>query len=147
MKLVRCMMPFTLSIACAIILSACAASSAIVVGNVRPAISPNQVKIYLHPPKKYQEIAVLESSSKQSWAVTSQGKMDIVIQRLKDEAAKIGANGILLQGTGNEYGGSVSTGAGAATASGNTAYGTGFGMSAGIFHKAGNGIAIFVEEE
>ncbi len=135
-----------LSMVFAILVSACA-SSAIVVGKVRPAISPNQVKIYLRSPKKYEEIAVLESSSRASWAVSSQGKMDVVIQRLKEEAAKIGANGILLQGTGSEYGGSVSTGTGTATVSGNTAYGTGFGTSVGIFHKAGNGIAIFVEEE
>jgi hypothetical protein len=129
-----------------ILVSACA-SSAIVVGQVRPAISPDQVKIYLRPPKKYEEIAVLESSSRSSWAVSSQGKMDVVVQRLKEEAAKIGANGILLQGTGSEYGGSASTGTGTATVSGNTAYGAGLGTSVGIFHKVGNGIAIFVQEE
>jgi hypothetical protein len=127
-------------------LVACA-SSAIVIGKVRPAISPDQVKIFLHPPKKYEEIAALESSSKNSWSVTSQGKMDVVIQRLKEEAAKLGANGVLLQGTGNEYGGSVSTSTGTATVSGNTAFGTGFGTSVGVVHKAGSGIAIFVEEE
>lgn len=30
--------------------------------------------------------------------------MDVVIERLKEEAAKHGANGILFQGTVNEYG-------------------------------------------
>lgn len=135
-----------LSIVVAFLVSACA-SSAIVVGKIRPAISPDQVKIYLRAPKKYEEIAVLESSSRASWAASSQGKMDVVIRRLKEEAAKIGANGVLLQGTGSEYGGSVSAGTGTATVYGNTAYGTGFGTSVGIFHKAGNGIAVFVEEE
>ena len=146
MQLVRRISLVALAFASAIVLAACA-SSAIVVGKVRPAISPDQVKIYLHPPKKYEEIAALESSSKSSWAFTPQGKMDVVIQRLKEEAAKLGANGVLLQGTGNEYGGSVSTGAGTTTISGSTAYGTGFGTSIGIMHKAGSGIAIFVEEE
>jgi hypothetical protein len=135
-----------LSFVSAVILVACA-SSAVVVGKVRPAISPDQVKVYLRPPKKFEEVAALESSSKASWAITPQGKMDVVIQRLKEEAAKLGANGVLLQGTGNEYGGSVSTGTGTATVSGNTAYGTGFGTSVGIVHKAGAGIAIFVEED
>ena len=127
-------------------LGACA-SSAVLVGKARPAIAPEHVKLYLRPPKKYEEVALLEASSKASFAVTDQGKMDAVIQRMKVEAAKLGANGILLQGTGNEYSGSVNTGVGSATVSGKTAFGTGFGTSVGIMQKAGNGIAIFVEEE
>lgn len=127
-------------------LSACA-SSAIIVGKTRPPISSDHVKIYLKPPKKFEEIALVESSSRNSWAIGSQGKMDAVVARLKEEAAKVGANGVLLQGAGNEYAGSVGTGVGTSTASGNTAYGTGFGTSVGIFHKAGSGIAIYVEEE
>ena len=137
---------FVFSAVFVFLLTACA-SSAVLIGKARPAISPEQVKLYLRPPKKFEEIAILESSSRNSWAITSQGKMDTVIQRLKEEAAKLGANGILLQGTGSEYGGSVNTGVGTATATGNTAYGTGFGTSVGIFHKAGSGIAIYVEVE
>lgn len=135
-----------LAMTSAILLSGCV-SSAVVVGKVRPAIKPEKVKIYLHPPKKYEDVALIESSSKNSFAFSSQGKMDVVVERLKEEAAKLGANGILLQGTGNEYGGSVSTSYGSATASGGTAYGTGVGTSASVMHKAGNGIAIFVEDE
>ena len=127
-------------------LTACASSS-VLVGKARTAIQPEQVKLYLRPPKKYEEVALLEASSKASFAVTDQGKMDAVIQRMKEEAAKLGANGILLQGTGNEYMGSVNTGVGSATMSGKTAFATGFGTSVGIMQKAGNGIAIFVEEE
>lgn len=123
---------------CVTILTGCA-SSAVVVGQVRPAISPTQVKLYLNPPKKFEQVALLESSSKASWAVSDQGKTDVVIQRLKEEAAKIGANGLLLSGLGNQAVGSVGT----ANLSGNTA----FGVSAGVFHKAGSGLAIYVTEE
>jgi hypothetical protein len=123
---------------CVAMLAGCA-SSAVVVGQVRPAISPAQVKLYLSPPKKFEQVALLESSSKSSWAVSDQGKTDVVIQRLKEEAAKIGANGILLSGVGSQAAGSV----GAANLTGNTA----FGVSAGIFHKAGSGLAIYVTEE
>lgn len=129
-----------------LLLTGCA-SSAVLIGKARPEISPEQVKLYLRPPNKFEEIALLESSSRNSWAITSQGKMDAVIQRLKKEAAKLGANGILIQGTGSEYGGSVNTGVGTATAVGNMAYGTGFGASVGAFHKAGSGVAIYVEEQ
>jgi hypothetical protein len=138
---------FLVFVAAFVLLLTGCASSAVLIGKARPAISPEQVKLYLRPPKKFEEIALLESSSRNSWAITSQGKMDTVIQRLKEEAAKLGANGILIQGTGSEYGGSVNTGVGTATATGNTAYGTGFGTSVAVFHKAGSGVAIYVEEE
>jgi hypothetical protein len=48
-------------------LGACV-SSHVIVGKVRPPISPDQVQIYLHPPAtKYEEIAVLDSSSRNSF--------------------------------------------------------------------------------
>jgi hypothetical protein len=123
------------------------ATSSVVVGTVRTPIEITKVKTYLKPPKKYEEIALLETSSKASWAVTSQGKMDVVIERLKIEAAKIGANGILLISAGDKLAGSIGNGVGTTTAAGNTAYSTGTVSSHAIFHKAGNAIAIFVEEE
>jgi hypothetical protein len=123
-----------------LILAGCA-SSHVIIGTVRPAISPDQVKIYLHPPAKYEEVAVIDATSRGHPAFTDQQKMDTAIARLKSEAAKLGANGILLEGTGDQQAGSV--GVGSATASGHTA--VGFGTSAGIFNKAANGIAIYVE--
>lgn len=122
----------------AISLAGCA-SSAVVIGQVRPAISPTQVKLYLNPPKKFEQVALLESSSKASWAVSDQGKTDVVIQRLKEEAAKIGANGVLLSGLGSQNAGSVGT----ASFNGSTA----FGVGAGVFYKEGSGLAIYVTEE
>jgi hypothetical protein len=119
-------------------------SSHVLVGTPRPPITPDQVKIYLHPPAKYDEIAVLESSSRASFAMTAQGKTDKVIERLKEEAAKLGANGVLLQGIGDQPAGSVGSGFGSATASGNSAFGVGFGSSAAIYAKSGSGLAIYV---
>ena len=84
-------------------LAGCAASSAVVVGKVRSPIPAADVKLYLSPPKKYEQVAMLDASSKNSWAVTDQGKMDVVVQRLKEEAAKLGANGILVQSTGTSF--------------------------------------------
>ena len=122
-------------------LSGCA-TSYVMVGQARPPISPDQVQIYLHPPaNKYVEIALLDTSSKGSFAITAQGKTNVVIERLKAEAAKLGANGILLEGVGDQAGGSVGTGY--ATASGNSAFG--FGSSATVLHKKGGGLAIYVE--
>lgn len=125
----------------------CAASSAVVVGKARPPISAAEVKLYLSPPKKYEEVAVLDASSKNSWAVTDQGKMDVVVQRLKEEAARLGANGILFQSSGTVSGGSVIVGSGTATRVGGTSIGTGVATSVPVFHKGGGGIAIYVIEE
>ena len=128
------------------ILAGCATSH-VIVGTPRPPISPSQVKVYLHPPAKYEEIAILDSSSKGSFAFTSQGKMDAVVERLREDAAKLGANGILLQSEGNQYAGSVSTGSAVATANGNTAWGVGTGFSGAAYHKAASGLAIYVADQ
>jgi hypothetical protein len=125
------------------VLGGCA-SSHVMMGQARPPISPDQVKIYFHPPEKYDEIAMLDTSSKGAFAVTAQGKTDVVITRLKEEAAKLGANGVLIQGVGDQSGGSVSTGFGQATSTGHSAYGSGIGFSGNVMHKAGSGIAIYV---
>jgi hypothetical protein len=125
----------------------CAASSNVLVGTARPPISPDQVKIYLHPPAKYEEVAIIDASSRGSPAFTDQQKMNKAIARLKDQAAKLGANGILLEGAGDQQAGAVGTGVGTATATGHSAFGTGVGISAGIFIKSANGLAIYVPPE
>jgi len=128
-------------------LSGCV-SSHVIVGKVRPPISPDQVQLYLHPPAgKYEEVALLDSSSKHSFSFTAQGKANAVIERLKAEAAKLGANGILLNGVSDQAAGSVNTGFGSATASGHTATGFGVGTSGTVFVKSGSGLAIYVEPD
>ena len=120
------------------------ATSYVMVGQARPPISPDQVQVYLHPPaNKYVEIALLDTSSRGSFAVTAQGKTNVVMDRLKAEAAKLGANGILLEGVGDQAGGSVGTGY--ATGSGHSAFG--FGSAATVYHKKGGGLAIYVEPD
>ena len=128
-------------------LGGCAATSSVLVGRSRPAIQASEVRIYLSPPKQYEEIAVLDASSKNSWAITDQGKMDIVIQRLKEEAAKLGANGVLLQSSGSVSAGSVVVGSGTATRIGGTTFGSGLGTAIPVMHKGGAGIAIYVTEQ
>ena len=65
------------------------------------------------------------------------------MERLRREAASLGANGVLLQSTGSESGGGISTGIG-------TGVGVGGGVSigTGIFtasdNKTARGLAIYV---
>jgi hypothetical protein len=124
----------------------CVSSQAVVIGHARPAISAEQVQIYLEPPEsKYDEIANLSASSRGSFSITAAAKMDKVVARLKIEAAKLGANGILLHGVGDQAGGSVGAGISTETNSPHSPYGLGFGASAFFFQKTGDGVAIFVE--
>ena len=137
----------TVAVLASIVLLGCAAQSHVIVGKVRPPISPDQVKIYLEPPRAFEKIAIIDASSQGSMAFTQQQKMDKAIERLKEEAAKLGTNGILLEGSGNQPVGAVGTGFGSATATGSSAYGTGVGVSGTVFVKAANGIAIYVTQE
>jgi hypothetical protein len=125
-------------------LSACATSH-VMIGQARPPISPALVQVYFHPPAvKYEEIAMIDTSSRGGFGFTAQGKTDIVINRLKEEAAKLGANGVLLQGMGDQAGGSISTGFGQGSVSGNHAYGSGVGFSGNMTQKVGSGMAIYI---
>jgi hypothetical protein len=121
-------------------------SSHVLIGQPRPPIAPDQVRIYWHPPAQYDEIALLDTSSRHSFSITAQGKTDAVIERLKEEAAKLGANGVLLDGVADQSAGSVSTGFGHATVSGNSAFASGLGVSGNVMMKKGSGVAIYVAQ-
>lgn len=127
-------------------LSGCASSQVVMVGQARPAISPDRVQIYLQPPEtQYDQIANLTASSGGSLAISGAAKIDQVIERLKKEAAKLGANGILLHGVGDQAAASVGAGVSTETNSPHSPYGLGFGASAFFFQKSGDGVAIYVE--
>jgi hypothetical protein len=126
-------------------LTGCASSQVAVVGHARPAIPPDQVQIFLQPPDSpYEQIANLSASSGGSFALTGPRKIDKVIERLKKEAAKLGANGILLHGVGDQSAGSVGAGISTETNSPHSPYGLGFGASTFFFEKSGEGVAIYV---
>jgi hypothetical protein len=143
--------PAVLSVAGALSITALAGciTSHVMVGPARPPIPADQVRVLLRAPAaKYEEIAVIETSSRSSFAVTSQGKTDKVIARLKKEAARLGANGLLLQDFDYQSAGSVGTGIEAATSSGNHGtLGIGFGVSGVMSQKSGNGLAIHIEPD
>lgn len=133
-------------LAAAGLLAACANTSHVITGNPRAAIDPAQVALYTTPPVKYEEIAVIDASSQMSFAFGDQKKMDAVIVRLKKEAASLGANGVLLQGTGSG-GGGVGTGVGIGTGIGGGGVSIGTGISLSSPSKTGRGLAIHVPAE
>ena len=111
-----------IAILIALFVTGCATSSYTIVGNVRPPIDPGDVEIYTSPPRRYEEIALLDASSVGSLGRASEAGTDEAIYRMKEDAAKLGANGVLLTGIADQYGGSLGVGIG------------GFGVSGGRSH-------------
>ena len=128
----------------ALCVAACATDSVVVTGRVRPAISPAEVKLYWQPPAAFEEIAVLNASKSSAFTTGGQKTVDKVIAGLKEQAAKVGANGLILEGFSDRQTGSVGSGVGSSSVSSNSAVGVGVGGSLGIYKKTGHGVAIFV---
>jgi hypothetical protein len=134
----------TLLLAALLACAACSTSSHVLIGTARPPISPESVRVYLKPPPKYEEVATINASSQGSLALTSQQNMDKAVERLKAEAARLGANGVLLQGVQDTQSGSIGAGGGGASYGPNSASGVGVGGSFAITSKLVQGLAIYV---
>lgn len=132
-------------LAAAVLALAGCASSHVLTGNPRPAIDPSQVRIYYGPPPGgYEEIARLEVASG-SFTYGEQNKSDAVLEKLRRDAAKLGANGVLFQGTADSQGGGgVNVGAGGGRVGGSSFSGVGVGVNISPRQKYANGIAVYV---
>jgi hypothetical protein len=122
--------------------SGCASIHATMLGAPRPAVAVEQVRVFQVPPKRYEEIARLDASSAIGFG--TQGQANAAINRLRHEAAKLGADGVLLLGV-DTYAPPVSMGVGA----GSYGYHGGASIGVGIptAQKHAAGVAIHVIEE
>lgn len=87
------------------IISSCASGTALVTGVQRPATSPESVILYTEPPVNYEVIGIVTASSDSGW--TDQGSLEYALKEIKKQAAKIGANGILLENVSQSTSGGV----------------------------------------
>jgi len=71
----------------------------IITGEVKPAINIDEVKVYLERPSQYEIIGLVEASCELESTSAKQKTQDMVINELKNQAAKIGANGVILINT------------------------------------------------
>ena len=76
------------------LLYSCSSGSAIVTGRTRKAINKDIVKIYLDPPSKYETIGLVEASSTVEYS--AQAAQNRMVEELKSQAAKLGANGVII---------------------------------------------------
>lgn len=117
--------------------------SHLVIGSTRAATNPAEVRIYTQLPAKYEKIAIVSADSRNDFA-SQQNLSDHAIERLKEEAAKVGANGILLNGFGDYVVGS----SGEVTVM-QTGPRTAFGVGGMVTRtgKAAEGLAIYVPQQ
>jgi len=128
-------------------LCACAPATQVLVGAQRPPISPADVRIYSEAPPRFQEIALLTASSHSFLGTGGQKSIDTVIGQLKQRAAALGANGVILEGFTDRESGSLGAGGGSDSYSRRSSVGVGLGGSLGVFKKTGQGRAIYVSPD
>lgn len=124
-------------------LSACSTSSRQIVGQKRPPIEVSEVQIYQIKPAEYEQIAFIQASSKNALSFSDEGMQDVAIERLKKEAAALGANGVLLSTTEDQITGSMGTGSGV----GGRNVSVGIGLNFPITNKLIKAVAIYVTPE
>ena len=132
-------------------LAGCASSSTQLVGNARPALNPADVRVYRTAPPRYQEIAVLDATSgARLFHGSAEGEAE-AIQRLKEEAAKVGANGVIITLLGDRSSGAIGVGVGGGGVSASrrrvVAGGGSVSGAAPIVSNAAEGIAIYVPDQ
>ena len=114
------------------------------VGTARPPIAPSLVTVYSQAPQQFEEIAVLSASAKSMFNAGGQRGTDKVVERLKMEAAQLGANGIILEGFDQAQSGSFGTGVSSDSYSRHGSVGVGVGGALGIFKTTAKARAIYV---
>ena len=76
----------------------CATGSALVTGQVRTAIEDHStIQILTSMPAGAEEIAIVKASS--DAGLTQHGGLDYAVEELKKQAARVGANGVVITGS------------------------------------------------
>lgn len=90
---------------CVLFSCATAYGKSLVTGAVREAISDEEVVIYTEAPAKYDVIGIVSASSDATG--DAQTDLNYAVKELKKQAAKIGANGIILDSLSSSNSGGV----------------------------------------
>lgn len=125
--------------------TACATTSHSLIGLPRAPVAAADVRVFLAPVSDAcEKIAFIEASSRLSFAWTAEAKAEVVMRRLKGEAAKLGANAIVLQELTDGAIGTVD--AGVATGLGeHGSIGVGFNGAGLLANRFGRAVAVDFE--
>lgn len=96
-----------LSLLLPLILTGCASASGtyLITGTQREAIGAESVVIYTEFPVQYETIGIVTASSDAGW--TEQDSLNYAVAELKNQAAKIGANGVVIENMGETSSGGM----------------------------------------
>lgn len=130
------LVPMLITLAC------CASSSVTVTGITRAPISPDHVRVYTMAPASFQEVAQLRATGNSVGG--GERAAEKVIDEMKLAAAKLGANGLLLEDLSDGSTLGVGTGIGSDTYTHNGSISVGIGADIGISKRFGKGRAIFI---
>lgn len=114
------------------------------IGDPRPAINPAAVRIYQTPPRRYEQIAIVNSSAGTTWIFRDQDSLDDAFARLRAEAAALGANGVLLQEVYDRPVGGLSVGVGGFGYGHHGFYGGSGGVGGPLINRRVQAMAIYV---
>jgi hypothetical protein len=129
----------------ALLVSACTTSSHTLLGVAREALPAGDVRVFLEPVSvQYDKIAIVDASSRHSLAVTAEAKAEVVMERLKSEAAKLGANGIVLEEIADAVPGSIGVGAAPDLTRDHASIGVGFNAARLLASRYGRAVAIYI---
>jgi hypothetical protein len=128
--------------------------SGVLTGIKRSPITAEKVRLYRAPPAKFEEIGIVFASAGHDFRSNS-GIMQTAVDRLKEEAAKLGANGVLLTELKERdaartvvgLGTSSTTGVAGSTVISTHSTGTLVGIDRGDAHTRLRGIAIHVSAD
>jgi hypothetical protein len=86
------------------VLAGCATATVIPVGNARAPVDPSQVRLYAQPPPHYEVLGLITGNS--NYEGSGQNGVSDMVAKIKEQAAKLGANGVLLGKMAQQYLGS-----------------------------------------
>jgi hypothetical protein len=131
-----------LSLACAFLMIGCASGTHIITGETHPALKPSDVRLYQVPPPKFEIVGIVNSRT----PGRHQHNMDDAVDELKNQAAEIGANGIII-GAVNPGSESVGFSSGTGFGSGgSTFFGSGISSSSSGIQLSGQAIFVYPEK-
>lgn len=131
------------TLAAAFLICGCA-TAPIIVGQPRPPISPEAVRVYRVPPRHFERIAIIDSPAGTSWVFPDRPSMELGISRLREQAAALGANGILLQRVYDVSAGGLVIGGAGFGYSGHSFYGGGGNVGGPLINHRIQAAAIYV---
>lgn len=137
----------TLALALIAVLAGCASSSQTLIGSPRMPVSPSDVKVYTQAPERFEEIALLRASRKSVSSAGGERAIEKMIDRMRSQAAQLGANGLLLEEFSDSDPVAVGSGVGSQTYTHNASINVGVAGSLGVVQKAAKGRAIFVASQ